>query len=274
MLELTTDEQNTGFHVSLDQFQGPFDLLLNLISKHKLEVTAIALHSVTDEFISHIRDQGDAWSLDEATQFLVIAATLLDLKAARLLPSGEVEDEEDLAILEARDLLFARLLQYKAFKDASMVLAERYEIAFRSRARDAKLPKEFSEILPNLVINMSINRLTAIAQRLFFPAIKPLVSISHLHNPAVSVAEQAAVVISRLKEKKVMSFRSLIKDAENVMVVVARFLAILELYKERLIGFEQSQPLGDLTIRWAGGERNPELLSNEFDDQNQEASFE
>lgn len=267
MLELTIDDHNAGFSVSLEQFQGPFDLLLNLISKHKLEVTAIALHSVTDDFIAHIRDQGDSWSLDEATQFLVIAATLLDLKAARLLPSGEVEDEEDLAILEARDLLFARLLQYKAFKDASLVLGQHYERAFRSRARQATLPHEFKEILPNLVIDISINRLSAIAQRLFFPTIKPLVSISHLHNPSVSVAEQAAILISRLREKQVLSFRSLVHDAPNIMTVVARFLAILELYKEKLIGFEQSQPLSDLTIRWAGGERNLDFTSMEYEEE-------
>lgn len=274
MLELTVEEPNAGFNVSLEQFQGPFDLLLNLISKHKLEVTAIALHSVTDDFIAHIREQGDSWNLDEATQFLVIAATLLDLKAARLLPSGEVEDEEDLAILEARDLLFARLLQYKAFKDASLVFSERYEKAFQTRSRNAQLPHEFREILPNLVIDMSINRLTAIAQRLFFPSIKPLVSISHLHSPTVSVAEQAAVLITRLKDKRVLSFRSLVSDAESVMVVVARFLAILELYKERLIGFEQSQPLSDLTIRWAGGDRSPDFDSNEFDIEQQEGQIE
>lgn len=274
MLASNVDEQNPGFSVSLEQFQGPFDLLLNLISKHKLEVTALALHSVTDDFIAHIRQQGDAWSLDEATQFLVIAATLLDLKAARLLPSGEVEDEEDLAVLEARDLLFARLLQYKAFKDASLVLSERYERAFRSRSRDAKLPKEFSEILPNLVIDMSINRLTAIAQRLFFPAIKPLVSIAHLHSPTVSVAEQAAVLVSRLKDRRVLSFRSLVSDAESVMVVVARFLAILELYKERLIGFEQTQPLSELTIRWAGGDQAFAIRSYEFDSFEEEGNFE
>ena len=265
MLASNVDDQNLGFNVSLEQFQGPFDLLLSLISKHKLEVTALALHSVTDDFIAHIRQQGDAWNLDEATQFLVIAATLLDLKAARLLPSGEVEDEEDLAILEARDLLFARLLQYKAFKDASLVLAERYDLAFRRRSRGARLPAEFSEILPNLVIDISINRLTAIAQRLFFPSIKPLVSISHLHSPTVSVAEQVAVLATRLRDKKVLSFRSLVSDAENLMVVVARFLAILELYKERLIGFEQTQPLSELTIRWAGGDQTIEIQSNEFD---------
>lgn len=269
MLDLTIDDRNEGFKVSLEQFQGPFDLLLNLISKHKLEVTALALHSVTDDFIAHIREQGEEWNLDEATQFLVIAATLLDLKAARLLPSGEVEDEEDLAILEARDLLFARLLQYKAFKEASLVLSERYERAQRSRKRTADLPKEFKEILPNLVINLSINRLSAIAQRLFFPAVKPLVSISHLHRPLVSVSEQAAILIVRLKERKVLSFRALIVDAENVMVVVARFLAILEMYKERLIGFEQSKPLADLTIRWSGGEREVSISAEEFDEESE-----
>ena len=115
----------TTFEVHLGVFEGPFDLLLGLISKHKLDVTEVALSQVTDEFLAHIRAYGGEWDLGQATEFLVVAATLLDLKAARLLPSGEVEDEEDLALLEARDLLFARLLQYRAYKEAAAVLAGR-----------------------------------------------------------------------------------------------------------------------------------------------------
>ena len=114
-----------GFEVHLDVFEGPFDLLLGLISKHKLDITEVALSQVTDEFIAYIRALADGWDLDQASYFLLVAATLLDLKAARLLPSGEVEDEEDLALLEARDLLFARLLQYRAYKEVAAVFAGR-----------------------------------------------------------------------------------------------------------------------------------------------------
>src|SRR6202161_2797894 len=120
-----------GFQVHLDVFEGPFDLLLGLISKHKLDITEIALSQVTDEFIGYIRALADGWDLDQASYFLVVAATLLDLKAARLLPAGEVEDEEDLALLEARDLLFARLLQYRAYKAGAAVLAAQMAAANR-----------------------------------------------------------------------------------------------------------------------------------------------
>src|SRR5882757_2427530 len=143
-----------GFEVHLDVFEGPFDLLLALISKHKLDITEIALSSVTDEFIAHIRAMSDAWDLDQASYFLVVAATLLDLKAARLLPSGEVDDEEDLALLDARDLLFARLLQYRAYKQVAAVFAERIAAEGRRYPRAVSLEEPFAQLLPEVLLGL------------------------------------------------------------------------------------------------------------------------
>lgn len=244
--------EGSGFRVRLNEFEGPFDLLLHLISKHKLEVTELALHEVTDEFIAHIRDQGAEWDLNEATEFLVIAATLLDLKAARLLPSGEVEDEEDLAVFEARDLLFARLLQYKAFKDISDWLSNRFVDESRRFTRAAALEEPFASLLPEVLLTISPQGIADLALKALSPKPQaPAVSLTHLHSPVVSVREQAFLISERIRRRGVTSFRALVADAEGTAVVVARFLALLELYRERVISFEQSEALSELMIRWS-----------------------
>lgn len=243
------------FRVRLTDFEGPFDLLLHLISKQKLEVTVLALHEVTDEFIAHIKDQGSGWDLNEATEFLVIAATLLDLKAARLLPSGEVEDEEDLAVLEARDLLFARLLQYKAFKEVAAIFASQMERESHRFYRNVPLEEPYKSLLPEVLLSISTDQLAAIAISAMSPSPKPPeVTLTHLHNPLVSVREQAILIAAIVKRRKITSFRTIVADAEHTMVIVARFLAVLELYRERLISFEQSAALGELTLRWTGSD--------------------
>ena len=264
-----------GFQVRLSEFEGPFDLLLHLISKHKLEVTELALHVVTDEFIAHIKDQGKDWDLDEATEFLVIAATLLDLKAARLLPSGEVEDEEDLAVLEARDLLFARLLQYKAFKEVSAI----FEAAFIAESnrwfRSAPLEEPFASLLPEVLIAINPEALAALAAQALEPKpAPPSVGLTHLHNPKVSVREQAIVIADRIKRRGIVSFRALVADAEHTGVIVARFLALLELYRERLVAFEQNVALGELNLRWIGQENVDleDIDSEEFEIESDEES--
>ena len=182
------------FNVKLNQFEGPFDLLLSLIAKHELEVTALSLHIVTDDFLQYIKNQGSEWDLDEATEFLVIAATLLDLKTARLLPSGEVEDEEDIARLEARDLLFARLMQYKAFKDVSFWLNDQLSIESKRFARSVSLEPQFANLLPEVLLGLGPNELARLAAKAMEVKTIPSISLSHLHAPAVSVREQAGIV--------------------------------------------------------------------------------
>jgi segregation and condensation protein A len=261
------------FSVSVGAFEGPFDLLLQLISKHKLEVTELALHIVTDEFIAHLRAQGPEWDLDETTEFLVVAATLLDLKAARLLPGGEVEDEEDLALLEARDLLFARLLQYRAYKEVSAIFAERMAAAGRQVPRTVGLDRHFADLLPEVVLGLGPDAFAALAAKALAPRLEPEVSISHLHVPLVSVREQAAVIVGRLRRLRTTTFRSLVSDAATTMVVIGRFLALLELFREGSVSFEQLAPLGDLTIRWTGSDDGDVDVRDEYDDHDDEASM-
>ena len=252
------------FNVKLNQFEGPFDLLLSLIAKHELEVTALALHIVTDDFLQYIKNQGSEWNLDEATEFLVIAATLLDLKTARLLPSGEVEDEEDIARLEARDLLFARLMQYKAFKDVSIWLNEQLSIESKRFARSVSLEPQFANLLPEVLLGLGPNELARLAAKAMEVKTIPSISLSHLHAPAVSVREQAGIIVERLRRVGATTFRSLISGVE-VSVVVARFLAVLELFRESQITLEQESPLADLYIRWVGSEQGEIELTDEFD---------
>lgn len=257
-----------GFSVHLSNFDGPFDLLLQLISRHKMDVTEVALSIVTDEFISFIREleaSGAGWDLDQATEFLVVAATLLDLKAARLLPSGEVEDEEDLALLEARDLLFARLLQYRAFKEIAATFGERILAADKSFPRVVALDPALASLLPEVLIGVGAQRFAAIAERVLTPKVSPVVAVEHLHTPLVSVYEESKRVVEALRHSKSLSFRSLVSDAESTLVVVARFLALLDLYRQGVLRFDQVVALGELHIRWTGSLEGEVEITDEFD---------
>ncbi len=266
--ENAIDSASSPFSVHLTNFDGPFDLLLQLISRHKMEVTEIALSAVTDEFIAFIKAleaSGEGWKLDQATEFLVVAATLLDLKAARLLPSGEVEDEEDLALLEARDLLFARLLQYRAFKEIAATFNERILLTDRSFPRVVALDPALATLLPEVLIGVGAQRFAAIAERVLTPKVAPVVALEHLHTPLVSVAEESKLVVEALRRSKSMSFRSLISDASSTLVIVARFLALLDLYRQGALRFDQVVALGELQIRWTGSEWGEVEITDEFD---------
>ncbi|MEV2242082.1 ScpA family protein [Micromonospora sp. NPDC049891] len=255
----------TGFTVRLANFTGPFDLLLQLIGKHKLDVTEVALHQVTDEFIAYIRAMGDDWDLDEASEFLLIAATLLDLKAARLLPAAEVENEEDLALLEARDLLFARLLQYKAYKEAAAHIAALEEVGGRRYPRAVSLEPRYAEALPDLVLGIGPQRLLKLAVRAMTPKPVPEVSVAHVHMVRVSVREHAGIIAERLRRAGTASFSLLCADCEATLEVVARFLALLELYRQGVVAFVQEQALEELTVRWTGpADGGPALAIDEY----------
>ncbi len=257
-----------AFSVHLENFDGPFDLLLQLISRHKMDITEISLSLVTDEFISFIRSleqSGQGWRLDQATEFLVVAATLLDLKAARLLPSGEVDDEEDLALLEARDILFARLLQYRAFKEIAATFADRIALSDKSFARVVALEAALSALLPEVLIGVGPARFAAIAERVLTPKSSPVVSVEHLHLPLVSVMEESKRVVEALRRSTSLSFRNLIADADTTLVIVARFLALLDLYRQGVLRFNQVIALGELQISWTGSLEGEVEVSDEFD---------
>ncbi|MGW7341481.1 segregation and condensation protein A [Streptomyces sp. NPDC054808] len=261
------DEAGDGvFKVRLANFEGPFDLLLQLISKHKMDVTEVALSKVTDEFMAHIRAMGPDWDLDQTTEFLVVAATLLDLKAARLLPAAEVEDEADLALLEARDLLFARLLQYRAYKQIAEIFNDRLAAEARRYPRTVGLEAHHAELLPEVVISIGPEGFAKLAVKAMQPKPKPQVYVEHIHAPLVSVQEQAGIVVARLRELGEASFRVLVRDTEDTLTVVARFLALLELYREKAVELDQETALGDLLVRWTGGDGETQpVVTDEFD---------
>jgi segregation and condensation protein A len=262
---VSEDSAGTGFHVHLEVFQGPFDLLLGLISKHKLDITEVALHKVTDEFIAYIRSRGPEWDLDQTSHFLLVAATLLDLKAARLLPTGEVEDEEDLALLEARDLLFARLLQYRAYKEAAKIFSGRMAEEALRFPRTVVLEPQFANLLPELVLGIGPEQLARIAARAFVPKLPPSVSTTHIYQPLANVREQAAILVGRLRRTGTATFRSLTSDCAGVYEVVARFLAVLELYREAAVSFDQLEPLGDLYVTWTGAADGEVTVGDDYD---------
>lgn len=259
------DPDDGAFRVRLANFEGPFDLLLQLISKHKLDVTEVSLHRVTDDFMAHIRAMGPDWDLDQTTEFLVVAATLLDLKAARLLPAAEVEDEEDLALLEARDLLFARLLQYRAYKEIAGIFQRRLADESLRHPRTVGLEPHHAELLPEVVISIGPEGFARLAVKAMQPKPVPQVYVEHIHAPLVSVQEQAQVVVERLRAHGAVSFRELIADAPDPLTVVARFLALLELYRERAVALDQEGALEPLTVRWTGREDVVPVVTDEFD---------
>ncbi|MFC0580792.1 segregation and condensation protein A [Micrococcoides hystricis] len=251
-------ESDAGFHLQLSNFNGPFDLLLTLIGNHKLDITEVALAQVTDEFLAYLRQRladNTQEALDEASEFLVVAATLLDLKAARLLPAGEVEDAEDIAALEARDLLFARLLQYKAFKELAQHLAGLVGQSQNYVARSVPLDPPFDAVLPELIVNTTPEQLAAIARSVFEreSAPPPQVGVDHLHHPKVSVPERAELMMAHLKEHGRATFSELCPRGgddwqEYVATVVASFLALLELFRDRHIDLHQEDSGTELTV--------------------------
>jgi segregation and condensation protein A len=261
-LSLEERSDDAGFSVTLSNYSGPFDLLLSLIAKHELDITEISLSQVTDEFLAYLRTLESLEELDAASEFLVVATTLLDLKIAGLLPQGELVDADDVALLEARDLLFARLLQYRAFKEVSVWFAGSLEAESTRHARQVRLEEKYRKKTPELVWTLSADDFAALAVLALTPREVPTVGLDHLHAPMVSIREQAAHVVAMLRRGEAMTFRQLIAGAELTGVVVARFLAVLELYRRSAVAFDQLEPLGELTIRWTAVSFSDESLAN------------
>ena len=260
--ELAAEPTEDGFRVALGNFEGPFDLLLSLIAKHELDITEIALSVVTNEFIAYLRTLDSEEELEQASEFIVVAATLLDLKIAGLLPQGELVDAEDVALLEARDLLFARLLQYRAFKEVAGWFAERFDSEAGRHPRSVRLEEKFRVRTPDLVWTTSLDDFAALATLAFAPRELPVVGLDHLHAPLVSIREQAAHVVTMLRSGEPVTFRQLIAGASKRGVIVARFLAVLELYRHAALSFEQLEPLGELTLRWNAANWSDDNLAN------------
>ncbi|CED92195.1 segregation and condensation protein A [Actinomyces succiniciruminis] len=252
--------QLPGFSVNLPQFEGPFDLLLTLIARKRLDITELALAEVTDEFIAYMRADGD---LGRATEFLVVASTLLALKAHRLLPHDPDEADEDMELLEARDLLFARLLQYRAYKEAAAAFRGRAETASRTHPRVVALPPELAALLPRLVATIDAEDLARIAADVFTRPHDPGVQTVHLHE-RVPVGEQLRILADRLRRAGTLTFTELTADAGRTAVVVARFLALLIMYRQGGVDLTQAAPMEEITVAWRGdadaaGMTSPEL---------------
>lgn len=254
-------EKSSGFAVNLSNFEGPFDLLLTLISKHEMDITEISLSKVTDEFISYLKQLDDSEELEQASEFLVIAATLLDLKIAGLLPRGEVVDAEDVALLEARDLLFARLLQYRAFKEVATWFNTALNLESSRVARDVRMEERFKNQQPELVWSLSKEDFARLAEETMRPREIPMVGMTHLHASRVSIREQAGAVVELLRKKGSLTFFEVIREVKDRAVVVARFLAVLELYRMNALVFEQDTPLGDLLLTWRDNDFDDEKLA-------------
>jgi segregation and condensation protein A len=259
-------EPVSGFAVRLDNFEGPFDLLLQLISRHQMDIGDVALSRVTDDFIAHLKSLGSEWELDATTSFLVIASTLLDLKVVRLLPSAELEDEADLALLEARDLLFARLMQYRAFKQAAARMAARMEAESARVPRAVTLDDRFASLLPDVLISLGPEEFARLAARALTPREQPVLALDHLHAPHVSVRDEAATIVERLRRVRSATFRSLTADSPDTLTTVGRFLALLELFREGAVAFEQVTPLGELSVRWTGTDEGDIDVVDEYDE--------
>jgi segregation and condensation protein A len=257
--------QPAGIEVHLDNFEGPFDLLLGLISKHKLDITEVSLHKVTDEFIAYIRSRGPDWDLDQASHFLLIAATLLDLKAARLLPSGEVDDEEDLALLEARDLLFARLLQYRAYKEVADLFHGWMAEEAKRFPRTVPMEPRFADLLPEVLLGLGPGEFARLAAKALTPKAPPTVSVEHIYQPQASVRDQATILVTRLRRLRRATFRALTSDCPGTYEVVARFLALLELYREQAVSFDQLEPLGELHVTWIGSDEGEVDVGDDYE---------
>ncbi|TFD27644.1 segregation and condensation protein A [Cryobacterium lyxosi] len=264
MAQSPSAAEKPAFSVALGNFEGPFDLLLKLITRHELDITEISLSRVTDEFISYLRGLDAAEELDQATEFLVVAATLLDLKVAGLLPQGELVDAEDLALLEARDLLFARLLQYRAFKEAATWFTDQLDTETRRHVRSVRLEEKYRQKTPELVWTLSLADFAALAAAALAPRELPVVGLEHLHAPLVSIREQAAYVVAMLQAGEPVSFRALTAGVDLKGVIIARFLAVLELYRHGALSFDQIEPLGELILRWS----SPSLDGREWSDEN------
>ncbi|MFD1720654.1 segregation and condensation protein A [Amnibacterium endophyticum] len=238
------------FRVRVGGFDGPFDLLLDLIGRHELEVTALSLSAVTDEFLAHLGRLGDAVGLETQSSFLVVGTTLLDAKIAGLLPQGEAVDPEAVAVLEARDLLFARLLQYRAYREASAWFGDAFETEASRHAHPGSLEDRVRPAAPPAEVPLDLAAFALLAASALTPRPVPTVGTDHLHAPPERVRLHAAEVVALLRDGRPRAFLELTGPDATRAVVVARFLAVLELHRQSAIVLEQVDPLGALVVRW------------------------
>jgi segregation and condensation protein A len=259
------------YEVTTEVFEGPFDLLLHLIMREQVDLYEVSLLTVVDAYLAELdrmQRSGVALDLDMATEFLLIAATLIELKARRLLPGREdLELDEELAIWEERDLLLARLLECKTFKDAARVMAHLGDEASRSFPRTAGPDERFLEVTPDLLAGVTPAQLKAAFLKAVAPKPVPKVDIRHLHQIKVTVSDAITELIDELPRVGRISFRRLTSSFVDRIEVVVRFLALLEMFKRGLVDLEQPDSFGDIEVVWlADGRVDRELAMAGIDD--------
>jgi segregation and condensation protein A len=250
----TLEREKPGMHVSTPVFEGPFDLLLHLILREQVDLYEVSLSSIVDAYLTEL-ERMERLDLEVATEFLLIAATLVELKARRLLPgSDEVDLDEELAIWEERDLLLARLLECKTFKDVAVVLGRLHEVAARSVPRAAGLDERFTGLQPDPLEGLSPARLRAAFLRVTTPKPVVRVELHHVSPVRLTVAEVVAELTDELPRRGRVSFRALTTACVERLEVIVHFLALLELYKQGVIELDQFDTFGEIEISWLGAE--------------------
>jgi segregation and condensation protein A len=243
------------YEVNLDVYTGPFDLLLQLITAQELDLYEIELSAIVDAFVAEIA-RLEAIDLESTTEFLLIAATLIELKCKRLLPgSDEVDLDEELALYEARDYLLARLVEAKMFSEAGRSLAALEASASRAHPRRTGADERFADTQPDLLLGVMPERIRDIAERALSERPIPTVEISHLHSEEVSVHDTFDRLVHELPTLGRTTLREISAAAPTTAAFVAIFLALLELYKQQFVELDQLGSFGEVTIEWIGDGR-------------------
>lgn len=252
--------------VSTPVFEGPFDLLLHLILKEQVDIHEVSLSIIVDAFLTEIERMQNL-DLEVATEFLLIASTLVELKARRLLPGREdVDLDEELALWEERDLLLARLLECKTFKDVGQVFAAMADAADRSYARECGPDERFFELMPDLLEGVTPRQVARAYERAITPKPVPKVDLFHVAAIRANVADALAELIDELPRIRRISFRRLTADLVERLEVIVRFLALLELFKQGFVELVQSDKFGDIEISWTGGDEDTSVSVLSVDD--------
>lgn len=260
--EISTEESATsGFQVNLEVYSGPFDALLGMIANNKLELTEVSLSSITEEFLTYVRGLDFTKNMDEASAFLDIASILVEAKSVAILPGSEdsQHDEQSLEALRERDLLFARLLQYRAYKQAAGDFRARIAVNSGRFPHPAAMDEAVAAMLPELVWTLTPLELAQLAAQVIANAPASEVSIHQLHVPLVDLRAQSLVVRDRLiaalefKGDQSMSFSELTRDCTSRIEVVARFMAVLVFFKQGVLQYQQDGPFAELHLRWVPG---------------------
>lgn len=254
-----------AYDVATPVFEGPFDLLLHLILREEVDIHEISLATIVDAYLEELKRM-QTLDLEVATEFLLIAATLVELKARRLLPGKEdVDLDDDLALWEERDLLLARLLECKTFKDVARILSRFVDEADRVYGRVAGPDERFMTVMPDLLEGMTVDKLQKGLVSAITPRPVPTLTVFHVSPIRFTVAEVVQNLMERLPRRQATSFRELTSELTERLEVIVHFLALLEMYKQGFIELDQAERLGDITVEWTGIGPSGEISIDDYE---------